>query len=104
MTRQLTGITGGNAYYTPITCRAQAKLGGWQYFALQFGGECWVTNSSTSWSSQGKSAKCVQECNADTRFYCGNGKVNQIYSTFDLTAPTTGIQLHSLFIASHELQ
>jgi hypothetical protein len=46
MTKQLSG----GATYTPITCRAAAKAnGGWQYFGVQYGGECWVTNSSTSW-------------------------------------------------------
>ena len=76
--------------YTPQTCFESAVSGGFQYFSMQYGGECWATNDLLSGEQYGPSNQCTMLCNDEsltgTQYpgHCGGALANAIWGTYGL--------------------
>ena len=78
MEKQFRGVR-----FNPQTCYAAAKAANYNYFALQFGGECWATNSLLMATQQyGPSTQCTMNCFNQTKQFpgnCGGKLANAVY-------------------------
>jgi hypothetical protein len=61
----------------PATC--SAKCEGWNYFGLQDGQDCFCSNSSTAYASQGPSYQCNIPCTGNVSVVCGGPCANSVY-------------------------
>ena len=66
--------------YTIETCARSAKAKGYTYFALQWGGECWVSNSLQQATKYGPSSKCAMPCRTAEKENCGGVLANNLFS------------------------
>ncbi len=67
-------------------CATLALLLGYAYFALQFGGECWVSNSFANASQYGRANNCNMNCPSGGG-YCGGGYANALYRVGEIYVP-----------------
>ena len=78
MEKQFRGIK-----FNPQTCYLAAKAANFNYFSLQFGGECWATNSLLMATQQyGVSNQCTMNCVNQTQPFpgnCGGRLANALY-------------------------
>ena len=78
---QLVGLSPAmDVTYTIETCARSANAQGYTYFALQWGGECWVGNSLQQATKYGRSSRCIMPCRTDELENCGGVLANNLFS------------------------
>ncbi|KAI9343035.1 glyoxal oxidase N-terminus-domain-containing protein [Zopfochytrium polystomum] len=82
------GFGGG---YTIETCATAASGGGYTFFGLEYGGECWAdTTLRNTTNVDAPLTDCSMACTANTQEICGAGNRLSIYkSTAAVVTPTT---------------
>jgi hypothetical protein len=64
---------------SPQICAAAASAAGFTYFAMQYGGECFVTNNLAAATQYGTSQSCNMQCSAVSGITCGGPMANDLY-------------------------
>ena len=70
--------------YNPKTCLQAAVTSSYAYFSIQYGGECWASNTLVNAIEYGPSNQCNMKCNNPNPAYpgsCGGSLANALYST-----------------------
>ena len=65
----------------PKNCQRRCKEQGYYYVGLQYGGECWCSNSYNHYGKVDDETQCNMNCRFDPRFKCGGPWSNNVYLT-----------------------
>ena len=87
--RTMTQLADLGVTYTVETCARSASAKGYTYFALQWGGECWVSNSLTQATMYGQSNMCTMKCRSCQYENCGGPLANNLFA---ISNPLTNIE------------
>ena len=63
------------------TCIQAAQSRGYAYAGLEYGKECWMSNSIDSGAVKVEDTKCSTSCSGDIDTRCGGAKLLSIYNT-----------------------
>lgn len=74
---------------TVLKCYNNALSGGYRYFALQYGRECWASNDYALAISSGVSNGCNMACSGNASETCGGNLANNLYMIGALTPVLT---------------
>ncbi|GAA5828586.1 hypothetical protein JCM11251_000865 [Rhodosporidiobolus azoricus] len=75
---------------TVAGCLNAAKAGGWKYAALEYHGECWVSDTLPKSSTKLDSSACGLTCTDRPVNYCGGASAMTVYKATGTTSKSKG--------------
>jgi hypothetical protein len=91
-TRTLGGPTFTAADMTPARCGAFCSAGGWRFFGVENGNECWCGNTGPGPDKVADATSCNAHCAGDQTVLCGGGWRLNVYGRTGAIPPIQTVE------------